>query len=571
MRATWLQRTVKVLAFATLILGFFFTVFAGIRPQRYQPPKVPRPVVFEKLASNSKIGESAHKFDAAVANIAQKSNLQLCETADWLTICRRLSLALLGSGLSLQDIRYLETLPEGERVNVFLESCLIDPRWSNYWSERFTRAFVGNDNGPFLLYRRRKFRLWLAEQFRREVGYDQIVSTMIAAKGLWTDRPEVNFYTATADGDEDGRADPIRIAGRASRVFLAKRIDCLQCHDDFIGNVNFAADGTTRPGTQADFHKLASFFDGASMKNPLAGLQDDGRAYQTTLLGQTSPTAIAPSVPFEPELFDASLPRRDAFASWLTDTKNKHFARATVNRVWALMVGRPLVAPVDDIADDATMIQPLDVLANQFGENGFDLKQLIRTIVTTETFCRQSKSETFEITPEHEKVFASFPISRLRPEQIAYSVFQATTLTRLSDESNVFAQLSRNDELTKFMNDFGDLGDSELSGIPPTVTQRLLLLNGSASYAATQNDPVANAASRIGTFAADEIEIMNQIYLSFLNRYPTQSERETLLNEFFAPKVATDKATDASPNSNVELACDLAYSLMNSAEMQWNH
>ncbi len=566
------RRWIRRLATLILLFGFVFAIFIGTRPSRYESALSLRQASTLRNSTSTAVDLLAvRRFDEAVKLVAESQSLQLAETSDWLTQCRRISLALMGSGMSFDDIRALEALPERERVSAFLESCLADPRWANYWSERFTRAFVGDNNGPFLLYRRRKFRLWLAEQFANDRSYDSLVRQLITANGLWTDRPEVNFYTATADGDEEGRADPIRIAGRTSRVFLGKRIDCLQCHDDFLGNVNLAEGEETRPGTQADFHRLAAFFDGVSVKNPLSGMVDDGREYKTTLLGQTDPEVIKPKTPFAHELFNDHLPRRAAFADWLTHPENQHFARATVNRVWNLMTGKPLVGPVDDINESDPMMESLEILSSDFVKSDFSIKQLIRTIATTDAFRRESRSDVFEVTSDHERCFAVFPVSRLRPEQIALSLFQAATLQRLNDESNILEQLGRNDQLNKFVQDFGDLGEKELGTIPPTVTQRLLLMNGGVVENATKADLVANAASRIGQFSKDEKDVIRQVYLTFLNRYPTEVELEQLLANYFADEARKQEPFDASRNIKMEVACDLGYALMNSAELQWNH
>ena len=40
----------------------------------------------------------------------------------------------------------------------------MDRRFSDYLSERFARIFVGVDAGPFLIYRRGRFRLWLSDR-----------------------------------------------------------------------------------------------------------------------------------------------------------------------------------------------------------------------------------------------------------------------------------------------------------------------------------------------------------------------------------------------------------------------
>jgi hypothetical protein len=562
----WSRKAAGVL----LIVGFFLSLAIGLAPRAKEPPPLLNPASYLKAMppfDPSSIDHAAREFDGTLDKIISADNLQITGPADWLTICRRISLGLMGSGMSLEDIRFLEQFPQENRASVFLESCLADARWSNYWSERFTRAYVGDNNGPFLLYRRRKFRLWLADQLASDRPYDALVRQLITAKGLWTDHPEVNFYTATADGDENNRADPIRMAGRVSRVFLAKRIDCLQCHDDFVGNTSLASDEGMRSGTQIDFHRLAAFFDGVAVKNIVAGIDDDGRQYAATLLGQTEQTEIDPQVPFDEKLYNDDLPRREAIANWLTNAENDHFSRATVNRVWGLMTGRPLVAPVDDIAEDATLIGPLDSLAHSFVANGYSLKHLIRTIAATQTFQRDSRSEVFEITPEHETVLASFPIVRLRPEQVALSVFQTTHLSRLSDTSNILEQLGRSDELGKFLKDFGDLGDKELNGISTTVTQKLLLLNGNAITAATKLDLVENAVSRIGQFAKDEDSMTEQVYLTFVNRFPTSTERSAIRAACRSDKQDNSKAE----NNQAVMAIDLAYALINSAEFQWNH
>ena len=86
-----------------------------------------------------------------------------------------------------------------------------------------------------------------------------MVHDLVAAEGLWTDKPEVNFLTATFDSN-DSQPDPVRLAARTSRAFLGLRIDCLQCHSDFLGNVSLGDVDDPREGLQSDFHQLAAFF-----------------------------------------------------------------------------------------------------------------------------------------------------------------------------------------------------------------------------------------------------------------------------------------------------------------------
>ena len=189
--------------------------------------------------------------DEEFASEWKKAGLEPAERADDLTLIRRLSLGLTGTIPSLQEIRALEAQPEDERVQWWLSHLFEDRRTSDYLAERFARAYVGVENGPFLIYRRRRFVSWLADEFEANRPYDKIVSSLITAEGLWTTNPEVNFVTVTVDQNEDKKGpDEVKLAARVTRAFLGVRIDCVQCHDYHLVD----------EWLQKDFHKLASFF-----------------------------------------------------------------------------------------------------------------------------------------------------------------------------------------------------------------------------------------------------------------------------------------------------------------------
>ena len=98
---------------------------------------------------------------------------------------------------------------------------------------------------------------WLSKNFATNTPYDDWVQNLLVGEGLWTDTPEVNFYSKTI---AEENVDPVVLAGKTSRAFLGMRIDCLQCHDDFLGTINLGSAEDPTGGTQVDFHHLASFF-----------------------------------------------------------------------------------------------------------------------------------------------------------------------------------------------------------------------------------------------------------------------------------------------------------------------
>src|SRR5262249_44561625 len=127
-----------------------------------------------------------------------------------LAVARRLALALMGTVPSLEEIRQLEYLPSEERLAWWIDHVLQDRRCADYLAERPARPCVGPEDGPFLLYRRRRFVTWLADQLAQDRPYDAVVRDLIASDGLWTSNPATNFVSVTSRPEKKNQPDPIR-------------------------------------------------------------------------------------------------------------------------------------------------------------------------------------------------------------------------------------------------------------------------------------------------------------------------------------------------------------------------
>ena len=87
--------------------------------------------------------------------------------------------------------------------------------------------------------------------------------------------------------------------------------------------------------------------------------------------------------------------RRSALANWITSPNNPLTARVAVNHVWMRHFGQPLVESVFDFglrAKSPEHLELLDTLAFNLMQSGWSLKQLHRTIVTSEAYLRSSSS-----------------------------------------------------------------------------------------------------------------------------------------------------------------------------------
>ena len=486
------------------------------------------------------------RVDAEFTATWNSSGLQPTKRADALTICRRLSLALTGTIPSYEELRLLEKIDEADRVDWWIDHLFADRRYAEYLAERLARVYVGVEEGPFLIFRRRRFTTWLSDCLLENRPYDELVQQLIADRGVWTEKPAVNFVTVT---NTDGKPDEVRLAARTTRAFLGVRLDCMQCHDDNLRG----------EWLQSDFHELAAFYSEAT--NSITGIADKPRAYKTTYLDDEEETAVTPKVPFQRDLVLADVAtRRQRLAMWVTNPENKAFGRAIVNRMWALLFGQPMVNPVDDIPLEGPYPPGMDLLARDFAENEFDLQHLIRSIANAYVFQQSSRSER-DITEEHTKVWAAFPITRLRPEQIAGALVQSSKLTTINADSHILVRLGLSENVGDFVKRYGDTGEDEFDGHGGTIPQRLLMMNGNLVKERTKEDLVANAATRIAAFAPNDEKGIRAAFLTILTREPTETEASHFLASL----------EGATGNSRVRFFEDLCWSLLNCAEFSWNH
>ena len=455
---------------------------------------------------------------------------------------------------------------EGEFA-AWLRTILADRRSADYRAERLARALVGTESGPVILFRRRRFVSWLADQLSANRPYDAIVRHVIADAGIWTDTPATNFITVAIKPDSDEDPDPSKLAARVCRALLGVRLDCAECHDHPF-----------QPWKQRDFQGLAAFF--GQTRRSLAGIRDRDGEYEAENRKTGKREIIPPAVPYQAELLPAAGTRRQRLAAWVTGPHNKAFARAMVNRTWALLFGRGLVSPVDNIPLDVNTLDEkvadatsgdagppavLDLLADDFASHGYDLQRLLRVIAATRVFQLESRAEIDGVETAHplprEDLWTAFPLTRLRPEQMVGSLLQAASLQTIDYQSHIVVRFFRQVREGQFVGRYGDLGGDEFDDRGGTVPQRLLMMNGELTRESTKDNLIGSAATRIAVLAPDDERAIETALLAVLTRRPTPEEAR-----YFSSRLAA-----ASLVNRKELLEDLYWSLLNTTEFAWNH
>jgi hypothetical protein len=127
------------------------------------------------------------------------------------------------------------------------------------------------------------------------------------------------------------------------------------------------------------------------------------------------PAALHPLAPDQ-------MPNRLGLARWLVDEENPLVARVTVNRLWEQLFGRGLVETSEDFGvqgSPPSHPELLDWLATEFMEQGFSMKSILRTIVTSATY-RQSSAVTPELweRDSYNRLLARGPRFRVDSEMV---------------------------------------------------------------------------------------------------------------------------------------------------------
>ena len=260
------------------------------------------------------------------------------------------------------------------------------------------------------------FHEWIRSCVESNLRWDQFVSAIITASGSTVEQGAANYYLL--------HKDPTAVAENAAQTFLGLSIHCARCHNHPLDK-----------WTQDDYYALSSFFARVGRKDDLAvGYANNERALAETTIyladqgevvhpGRGRPVTPRPLESAAINL-DPNVDRREVFARWMTSANNQYFVRSVVNRVWKHFMGRGLVEPVDDLRalNPASNEALFQALTEQFVEQGFDMNQLIRTIMNSATYQTSASANGNAHDTEY---YSHFAVRKLSAEVAVDVISQA--------------------------------------------------------------------------------------------------------------------------------------------------
>jgi hypothetical protein len=379
--------------------------------------------------------------------------------------------------------------------------------------------------------------------------YDQFVTEIVTAQGG-------TFRNGAATVFRD-RREPEEIAPMVSQLFLGIRLECAKCHHH-----PFESWG------QEQFYEFAGYFarvgrKGTGLSPPISGDEEfvfnaKSGSIKHPLTGKTLPPK--PLFGTAPSLDTSHDDYRESLSRWMTSKDNPYFTRVIVNRVWADLMGKGIVDPVDDLrATNPPSNAPLlAALADDFRDHGYDLKYLIRVIMNSAVYQLDSEPNTRNRVDSRN--FSRHYRQRLRAEVLVDAI---ADVTEVPDKFNASPMRSRAVTIwthrvpSLFLDTFGRPDPNQdppcERTVETSVVQALHLMN-----APDLQDKLTSDLGRVARLAKSEMKpraIAEELYLAVFGRLPTDPEYKLTESFFNDPK--------ANRRQQVE---DLLWSLLNSAE-----
>ncbi|MEY4815565.1 MAG: hypothetical protein RLZZ162_2638, partial [Verrucomicrobiota bacterium] len=296
------------------------------------------------------------------------------ETCDDATFVRRLHLDLTGLIPTADEARqFLESTAADKRAQL-IEALLASEAFARFWSLK--QADLMRVSKTRLKHGRAEaFSEWLVEAQRRDLPYDEFARTLLTAVGDTRVVPEANFFVAIPGPEERTEM--------TAQLFLGSRLECAKCHNH-----------PYEKWTMRDYYSLGAVFARTTVDQDVVQLAATGETLHPTTQQPVRPWGGADAA------LDAD--RRGPFAAWLTQPDNPFFARVEVNRIWAHLLGRGIVDPVDDFRSSNPPANGplLDALAQEFVKGGYRRKRIVQLICNSQTYQRSMATNAFNASDE---------------------------------------------------------------------------------------------------------------------------------------------------------------------------
>jgi hypothetical protein len=500
---------------------------------------------------------------------------------------RRIYLDLTGTIPTAAQTREFLASAEPKKREQLIDRLLASPEYARHMQRVYDQMLMmrrAQKNVPVA-----EWEKFLRESFAANKPYDQLVREILSNDGSdKNNRGPARFYL-------DREGDVNDITRDIAQLFLGANLECAQCHDhpqiDDYKQVHYYGISAffVRSFVMTDKEKQVVFAEKADgevtfesvfeIRDKISkGPKSTGpRLFESMVISEPKFEKPADAYVVAPNDKDKALrpvprfSRRDKLAEFIASADNRRFCRTAVNRLWAGMLGRGIVHPVDlDHRDNPpSHALLLALLTEEFAVGGLDVKALLREIALSQTYQRSSRAADPAMMdkPPADETYAQAIMKPLSPAQFAWGVLQATgeadvQRSALGDKATEEALYGK---LNSYENRFEQLFGSERGkpeGDFESTTEQVLFLANDSMIAGLLKPKPGNLTDRVLKLPEDNYPaIAEELFISVLTRPPTAEDVQDVQAYF---STATGDARPAAVQ-------ELIWALISSAEFRFNH
>ncbi|MFH1968885.1 MAG: DUF1553 domain-containing protein [Verrucomicrobiota bacterium] len=485
---------------------------------------------------------------------------------------RRAFLDVIGTLPTAKHVKEFIQDPDPDKRSVLVDRLLEREEFADYWAMKWSDLLRVKAEFPINLWPNaaQAYHHWIRASIRDNKPYDQFVREMLTANGSNFRVGQVNFYRAMQNKTPEG------IATTVALTFMGARAESWP-KNYLPGMAVFFSQISYKP--TREWKEEIVFWD--PNKEDLARINNNVTKQAANAVAQVvvaKPVRSVPQVAIFPDgtkikKLPPNRDPREVFADWLITPKNAWFTANIVNRIWSWLLGRGIIHEPDDIRPDNPPSNPalLAYLQKEFVANKYDIKHVYRLILTSRTYQLSSINPKPDDS-RGEANFAFYPLRQLDAEVLIDAINKVTgttdpytsaipePFTFIPDNKPAIA-LPDGSITSPFLDLFGR--PARATGMEnervnrPSPTQRMHMLNSSHIQRKLQESPKLKAI--MGAHRKRQ-EIMENLYLTILSRFPTDDEV---------------KNAEAYAKSGVvkgrEAWIDLVWALINSDEFIYRH
>ncbi|WP_397569403.1 DUF1549 domain-containing protein [Schlesneria sp. T3-172] len=346
----------------------------------------------------------APRIDALIQAELTGSTAPLASDAEFL---RRVTLDLHGVIPTSEQARAFVADQGPDKRAALIQRLLDSPRFAIHMANVFDVMLM--ERRPDKYVNTPEWQKYLQNAFLNNVPFNELAREIIASDGTDPNkRPAAKFFL-------DRDAEPNIMARDIGRLFFGMDLQCAQCHDHPIVDHYLQTDYY---GLFAFVNRTVVFTDEAA-KVTYLGEKADGEATYKSVFTQDE-GSIRPQLPGDDQIDEPRLRQGEDYVSYLlpgvrpapkysrraklaelaASGANRQFNINIANRLWAHMMGRGLVHPVDlhHPLNPPSNPAVLDLITNEFVANKFDVRWLLREIALSQAYQRSIDPPTEDPT-----------------------------------------------------------------------------------------------------------------------------------------------------------------------------